>query len=161
MPIPTQLPTASVVGALAVAPKLREFEERRMLGVGRFITDSLLEKNSNRQLSEVIGMLPGVRVVRGMSSVGWIAGTRGSGSSKMPAPSEMDVRRGARPGCYVTVMLDGGYVYSGRPGEMLFDVNSLGPSQVAGIEFYPGASSVPLKFRGADTGCGLLVIWTK
>lgn len=123
----------------------------------------MLRKNDNRQLSEIIATLPGLRVTRGMGNAGWIAGTRGSGSTRNSgfAPSEMDKRKGARPGCYSTVMLDGGYVFSNRGGEMLFDVNILQTSQIAGIEYYPGASTVPLKFRGADTGCGLLIIWTR
>jgi hypothetical protein len=157
-----ELRAAEIIGAKPAPPKLSEFEERRQMGQGRFITDSLLEKNRNRQLSEIIGTTPGLRVARGMGGAGWITGTRGSGSTKgLPAPSEMDKRRGARQACYSTVMLDGGYVYSGRPGEQLFDVNTLQPSTIAGIEYYAGAASTPLKFRGADTGCGLLVIWTK
>jgi hypothetical protein len=58
-------------------------------------------------------------------------------------------------------MLDGVYVYNGSRSEMLFDVNSIPTSSISGIEYYPGAATVPLKFRGADTGCGLLIIWTK
>jgi hypothetical protein len=73
----------------------------------------------------------------------------------------MDINRGARKACYSTVMLDGGYIYTGRSGEQLFDVNSLPVSAIAGNEYYAGASTAPLKVRGTDTGCGLLVIWTK
>jgi hypothetical protein len=162
-PISQTLNEVPIIAAAPVRGRLSEFEERRAFGAGRFVTDSMLRKNDNRNLSEVIATLPGLRVTRGMGNAGWIAGTRGSGSTRNSgfAPSEMDKRKGARPGCYSTVMLDGGYVFSNRSGEMLFDVNSLQTSQIAGIEYYPGASSVPVKFRGADTGCGLLIIWTR
>lgn len=157
-----ELRAAEIIGAKPAPPKLSEFEERRQMGQGRFITDSMLQKHQNRSVSEIMATVPGLRVARGMGNAGWIMSTRGSGSSRtLPAPSEMDKRKGARPGCYSTVMLDGVYVYNGSRSEMLFDVNSIQASAIAGIEYYPGAAAVPMKFRGGDTGCGLLIIWTK
>jgi hypothetical protein len=157
-----ELRAAEILGAKPAPPKLSEFEERRQMGQGRFITDSMLDKSRNRQLGEIMSSVPGLRVARGAGGVAWITGTRGSGSTKgFPEPSEMDKRRGARKACYSTVMLDGVYVYNGGRSEQLFDVNSIQASSISGIEYYAGASTTPLKFRGADTGCGLLIIWTK
>lgn len=158
-----ELTAAEVRAAAPVAPKIREFEERRQFGQGRFITEDDLKKHFSRRLSEIIATIPGPRVIRGTSNAGWIASSRGSGSvyNSGSTGSEMDKRQGAPKACYATVMLDGNYVYSGRPGESLFDVNSIEPSQVSGIEFYAGAATVPMKFRGGNTACGLLLIWTK
>jgi hypothetical protein len=157
------LPQAAVVEGAYVPPKLREFEERRNAGYGQFLTETDLEKHRSRRLSEVLAMIPGPRVIRGTSNAGWVASSRGNGSVQRSGSSgsAMDTRQGAPKACYATVILDGNYVFSGRPGEQLFDVNTIDPSQVAGIEYYAGAATTPIKFRGADIGCGLLVIWTK
>ena len=153
-----------MITAAPVPPKLGEFDERRRAGFGRFITPDILEKNSNRRLSEVVAMMPGPRIVRGTGSNGWVASTVGPSSiQRRFRLSTMDVQRGADPKqCYAAVMLDGNLVFTGRSGEMLFDVNSIGTNSVAAIEYYRDAATVPAKFnvRGEET-CGLVVIWTK
>jgi len=160
----TNLPGVAVTTTAAVPPKLVEFEERRLAGFGRFITPDVLVKNENRRLSEVIAQLPGPRIMRGWGNYGWVASSVGSGAlERRNQVSQADIARGADPKqCYANVMLDGNMVYAGRPGELLFDVNSLGTNAVAAIEYYRNAATIPSKFNmmGNDT-CGLLVIWTK
>jgi hypothetical protein len=161
---PTNLPEVAVRTDAPVPPKLVEFEERRKAGFGRFLTPDFLEKNRDRRLSEVMAVIPGPRIVRGSGNYGWIASSVGSGAiQRRFGLSPMDVARGADPNqCYAAVMLDGNLIYSGRSGEMLFDVNSLATNTVAAIEYYRDAASTPSKFniRGGET-CGLVVIWTK
>ena len=160
----TQLPEVAVYTPAAVPPKLREFEERRLAGFGRFITPDVLAKNENRRMSEVMATLPGPRIVRGPSGNGWIASSVGASSiQRRYQLSPMDKARGADPAqCYAGVMLDGNMVFSGRSGEQLFDINSIGTNSVAAIEYYRDAASTPAKFnfRGGEA-CGLVVIWTK
>lgn len=160
----TLLPEANVITTAPVPPKLAEFDERRRAGFGRFITPDVIEKNSNRRLSEVVAMMPGPRIVRGTGSNGWVASTVGPSSiQRRFRLSTMDVQRGADPKqCYAAVMLDGNLVFTGRTGEMLFDLNSIGTNSVSAIEYYRDAATVPAKFnvRGEET-CGLVVIWTK
>lgn len=160
----TSLPEVEVKTAKPVPPKLAEFEARRLEGFGRFLTPDVLEKNRDRRMSEVIAMLPGPRIVRGWGSNGWVASSVGASSIERHfKPTSADLARGADPKqCYAAVMLDGNLVFSGRNGEMLFDVNTLGTESIAAIEYYRDAASVPMKFnvRGEET-CGLVVIWTK
>ena len=162
---PETLPAVAIKTPAAVAPKLAEFDERRRTGFGRFITQDILEKNKDRRLSEVFATLPGPRIVRGTGSYGWIASSVGPGGiQRRNSLSPMDIARGADPKqCYAAVMLDGNRVYSGRPGEQLFDVNSLGTNTIAGIEYYRDAATVPMKFNvtGGGESCGLVVIWTR
>jgi len=162
---PTILPEASVVTTAPVPPKLLEFNERMKGGFGRYLTPDFLEKNRDRRLSEVIATLPGPRLVRGTGNYGWVASSVGAGSIERRGKlSAMDINRGAdQKACYAAVILDGNIVYSGRPGEMLFDVNSLATNTVAAIEYYRGAANIPLKFNvtGGGESCGLIVIWTK
>jgi hypothetical protein len=56
----------------------------------------------------------------------------------MREPDAADRRRGAPARrCYVDVYLDGVAVYGGPVGS-LFDVNSISPNSIEGIEFYAG-----------------------
>ena len=63
--------------------------------------------------------------------------------------------------CYAAVFLDGTPVFTGRRGELLFDVNSIPTSQISGIEYYGGSGTVPAEFNVGGNTCGALVIWTK
>jgi hypothetical protein len=159
----TRLPDVAVTTPARVPPKLVEFEERRTAGFGRFLTDSVFTKNVNRRLSEIMGAVPGTRIVRGPGSNGWLANPVGYTSMSRFQLSPMDINRGADPNqCYAAVMLDGNRVFSGQPGEILFDLNSLGTNTIAGIEFYRDAATVPAKFNvSSGKTCGLIVIWTK
>jgi len=162
----TVLPEVDVTAAKPIPPRLAEFEERRASGFGRFITAEEFEKNTSRRLSEIVAKLPGPRIMRGFGNYGWVASSVGSGAIERGRSfqiSPMDRARGADPNqCYAAVMLDGNFVFSGRPGELLFDLNSLGTNSVAGIEYYRDAATVPAKFGGTrGETCGLIVIWTK
>jgi hypothetical protein len=159
----TALPEVAVTTPARVPPKLIEFEQRRQLGFGRFLTDSVLTKNVNRRLSEILGQVPGTRIVRGPGSNGWLANPVGYTSGVKFELSPMDVNRGADPNqCYAAVMLDGNRIFSGHPGELLFDLNSLSTNSIAGIEFYRDAATIPAKFnQTSGKTCGLIVIWTK
>jgi hypothetical protein len=161
---PTPLPTAEVTAPAPVPPRLVEFEERRKLGGGRFVTPDVVEKMSQHRLADVVATMPGPRIVNGQGGATWVGSSRGSGSILLNASpiSSVDRAKGANPRmCYAAVMLDGTFVYQGLPGEQLFDLSSLPTSTVAALEYYTEAT-VPMKFR--STGgitCGLLIIWTK
>jgi len=42
-------------------------------------------------------------------------------------------------------------------------VNSIPPSEIHGIEVYPGPSTIPAEYASMrrDAACGLIVIWTR
>jgi hypothetical protein len=160
---PTNLPEVAVRTSKPVPPKLVEFEMRREAGFGRFLTESTFVKNANRRMSEIISQVPGTRIVRGPGSNGWLANPVGYTSMQKFQLSTMDINRGADPNqCYAAVMLDGNRIFSGQPGELLFDLNSLATNTIAGIEFYRDAATIPGKFNmSSGKTCGLIAIWTK
>jgi hypothetical protein len=73
-----------------------------------------------------------------------------------------DINAGAGIACYADVYLDGVLVYNSSTRKVpLFDVNSIPPSNIIGIEFYAGGASVPAKYNATSGGCGVLLIWTR
>ena len=160
----TRLSTVEVKGRAAVTGKLAEFDERRRAGSGgHFITDSILVKNQDRRMAEIFAMVPGAHVVQGLGDAAWVGTSRGPSSLTRGRSglSEMDRRRGASGAiCYAAVVLDGAFVYQGL-GEQLWDINSISPGSIAGIEYYADGATIPVKYNGTRNTCGLVVIWTK
>jgi len=149
--------------------KLVEFTERQKLAVGHFINRDQLAKAEGgmRQTGDIISLIPGVRVRRGSNKI-WIASGRtvstGCAFCSMPASAlnRADFAAGARPACFMDVYLDGAMVFDARhPENGLFDVNTVQPEHIAGIEVYASAAQVPAKYNRTGNGCGVLLIWTR
>jgi hypothetical protein len=78
----------------------------------------------------------------------------------MPSGDASDRRQGAMSQCYVQVIVDGIIRYRSQVEEKLFDVNSIAPDQLAGVEYYSG-STTPMQYSSPGTTCGTLIIWTR
>ena len=166
----TVLPERVVEGASErPSAKLVEFSERQKLGTGHFITRDQLAKAEGgvRQTGDVISLVPGVRVRRGGSKI-WIASGRAVGigcafcTMSAAALDKADLAAGARPACYMDVYIDGALVYdSSSPAGGLFDVNTIPPEHISGIEVYTSAAQIPAKYNRSAGGCGVLLIWTR
>jgi len=148
------------VTARAFAPArspLAEFDERRVLGLGRYLTREVFEKSDGRKLSDVlIGYIPGIIAISNNSERSIAAGNRGNISLSFK-PGEA----GKKKGCYVQIVIDNIVRYRSSAGETLFDIDSVDPTTIAGIEFYT-VSQTPLQFNSTGgAACGTMVIWTK
>lgn len=148
----TQTQTLARVDVVATSrsgnnPRIAEFDERRKMGFGRFLTQEVFEKSEGRKLSEIlIGKLPGVRTLTRQGARMLVA-TRGSIS--------MD----RRP-CPVQIIIDD-QVRNPGLGQEMFDIDQVDPSTVAAVEFYT-VSQRPLQFnRAGNAPCGTLVIWSR
>jgi hypothetical protein len=60
----------------------------------------------------------------------------------------------AQSNCAVQLYVDGHYYPGGR-------VDDFRPVEVEGIEIYRSASEIPAAFRGRDSMCGVIAIWTR
>jgi hypothetical protein len=156
------LPDVKVETKAVMHGRLAEFEERRLAGAGgRFLTKDQIEKHAYGNLSDILKQLPGIEfrqnpglsnevyAVGGRNSVPGGSLARGGGAMKGP------------PSCLAAVVLDGAFVYAGATGEQPFNLNSINPTDIAGVEYYAGASSMPIKYNSMRNTCGLLMIWTK
>jgi hypothetical protein len=159
--------------------RLREFDRRRSLGIGRFITEAELDKAQHRQFSDVLAKLPGLVLFRpkgtGAGSKVFVVSSRGAATIMHESPI-------FGKNCPVAVWLDGVPVYrgldrqvvkpafggggggvplGGGPGEPPYDINSITTPHVAAVEFYAGPAIMPPELNVTQGTCGALVIWTK
>ena len=166
----TVLPERVVTAPGAPPPaKLVEFTERQKLGVGHFINRDQLAKAEGgfRQTGDLISLVPGVVVRRGSNKI-WVASGRTQNvkcafcTFSVRELSVADQAAGARPACFMDVYIDGALVFDSKhPENGLFDVNSVPPEHIAGIEVYAGAAQTPAKYNRTGGGCGVLLIWTR
>jgi len=153
------LDTVNVVGTARHYGKFLEFEDRRTHGGGAFLTRADLEKEKDRQLGEIVAKLPGLRVNRyGAESA--VASSRWQGGRARGGDS-MDRRKGAPRGCYSQVYIDNLRVFSADVGEALFNINSIPPSTIQGIEYYASREETPVEYASYRAECGTMLIWTR
>lgn len=161
--VSTTLPTVVVKDS---APKkwigpLKGFEERRRIGIGHFIPDSILRHDEGRPLmNTIIAHVPGVTLVAGKG-----------GTSYLVTAKQCAMAKGRPPGpicsnapCFVRVFQDGSLVYDGDPKKALtsgIDLQHLTTDTWGGVEYYAGGAEVPPQYGGTGGDCGTLLLWTR
>ena len=162
-PASTELSKVYVV-TTAIDRRLTTFEAHRSSGMGgSFLTSARLEKERGRALTDVLQGVSGADIVRGRGGAAFFATRRGYDSfMNMPNARLADRARGASSGlCYAAVVVNNVFVYRGGDEEEIFDVNSLAPTDILGVEVYKGGATMPLEYNATRKTCGLLVIFTK
>ncbi|MDE2662627.1 MAG: carboxypeptidase-like regulatory domain-containing protein [Gemmatimonadota bacterium] len=150
--VPEPVEMAPIV---ATAPRSRRLEvkgfyERKYWGElvsgGMFFTVADIERRNPIQISHMIADAPGVRLDCGIRHRNCrILNTRGA-SRFQPG------------GCLMSIIIDDVRLRV-RQGDTIDRL--VKPSEVAGLEIYRGAASLPGEFSGSDSGCGVIAIWTK
>lgn len=147
-----------------ISPMLRGFEERRhAAGPGRFISDSVLRRSENSQLTNVImSHFPGLTLGAGRMLVSTRKHCKGL---VIYRSSDRDqCQQGQTSDCFVSIFVDGALLYSARladQGVRAPDLNQQGVSNFAGIEFYADNGTAPSSMHTDDEGCGSLWLWTR
>jgi hypothetical protein len=122
--------------------KLVDFNERRRMGVGRFLDSAEFANARGSRTSDRLAQLPGLTIGRGrFLSEAYVLSTRTGGGLN----------------CRAAVWVDGVDLRG------TFSVNQLDPSMIAAVEWYAGEATIPARFnvtRGQRT-CGVLVIWLR
>ncbi|HEY4218178.1 MAG TPA: TonB-dependent receptor [Gemmatimonadaceae bacterium] len=119
--------------------KLEGFNSRRKLGIGHFITRADIEKQNPAVLSDIVRMIPGVRIV---------ANNLGS--------STLRFSRTERKDCPPQFFVDGVQVTN-------FSLDDMPPGDVEAIELYAGAAGIPPEFnrQRSNVICGAIIIWSR
>ncbi len=120
--------------------RLAEFYDRvemmGKLGTGRFITRAEIESRNPHLTTDLLRMVPGLRVSAQSRSV-------------------VVTRQGG--GCVPAIFVDGMFV--NRDGRTSIN-DFVMPQMIEGVEIYRGPSEVPPQFQDRS-GCGAIVIWTR
>lgn len=137
--IPIVLRPVVVMGKRVYSGRMAGFYQRRDKGLGHFVTREQIERRNPSQMTDIMRMIPGVRII-----------SRGIGSNTIRI-------RGSR--CAPLTWLDGFPLSAGE-----FDLDAIAPSSLEGMEVYSGMGSLPSEFtaaRSAQSMCGTIVLWSK
>ena len=137
-------PTAAWVAPVVIDARtarysgfLRGFYERRDRGNGVFFTAKDVEDRNPRLVSDLLRIIPGVRIIPG---------------------STQNVVTFRDRNCLPLVWIDGNAGTTSYLDPDLFD-----PHTLAGIEVYKGTATVPAALMGTrgQGSCGVIALWTK
>lgn len=142
------------------SPTMRAFEERRVKGIGRFVTHSQLRRYDHSTLASALGQLGGTRIVSYRAG-SYLMSTRGQSSMRgLPLAEPSDPK--SPRGCWVAVYLDGISIYAGEPGNPPPDFRRLQARDYSGVEYYAGGASKPIEYSGVKASdCGVLLLWSR
>ncbi len=143
---------------------MRDFEERRRLGFGRFITRDLLDQREHESVAAMMRGIAGVRMVQRPGSCGGgLAAASGRGIAAVEFGSAQVATCGGKPlpaACYMAIYLDGIRVWApGLPDPP--DLNRLRTNMYEGVEIYRGPSELPTRYAGTGSACGAVLLWTR
>ena len=150
-----QLPTVIVKDSLSpISANLRGFEERAKAGRGGYFVDAkALRKAENENLGRTIpAHIPGLQAMndRKSGTQTWIVSTRQVCNGLVFSCANKNA-----PSCFVSVFIDNARI----TGPV--DFSALASRDFAGVEYYPGGASLPVKYNATDNGCGVLLLWTR
>ena len=135
-----------IVTEKAISMRLAEFEQRRRAGVGEFMGPVEIDRINTVYATELFRRFMSVNV----------------GPSRTSAMTEyfaLSRREGGNPSlgaCPMTVYVDQ------VPMPTPFNLDLLpSPKDLAGIEVYSGAATIPPQFSGTNRGCGVILVWTR
>lgn len=132
------------------------FEERRRMGLGKFLDSETLRKNDHRRLPDALRDLQGVSIY---------VPPKCPGNRCESPPLNMQIAYNTRMKCYFRVLLDGVMVGKGQDGPPAWqgqlDLNAELLGNIEAIEVYRGAGEVPTEYSGASSQCGVILVWSR
>lgn len=122
-------------------PKMAGFLDRRAMGFGSFIDETILREREYSPLSMVLrGHVAGVTLVH-------LANNQGYG-----------VMMSRVPKCWAQIFLDGMRIVKG--GEP-YNIDQHTVQNLMAVEVYKGAASTPIQYSGSNSSCGTVLLWTR
>ncbi|MEP6620604.1 MAG: carboxypeptidase-like regulatory domain-containing protein [bacterium] len=131
------------------------FEDRRRMGLGKFIDATALKENENRRLEDVLRQFSNIRLIVPPSCIT----TRTMCNKKIAVGN-----RGSVNDCPMQVVIDESVAYRASYGDIdwsnTYDIGSMQVSSLVGVEIYRSPAEVPMEWGGNSAVCGVLVLWT-
>ncbi len=130
-----------------VMPDLTGFDRRRRSGMGHYITADDIAQRHATETSRLLSGVPGISINGGVVST--LRGVNTINGSS----------------CRSVVVLVDGVVMAGdrnpfNHGGAGFDINTIPPGFIKGIEVYAGPATTPVELATPSV-CGLVAIWTR
>lgn len=155
---------ANALAAVVVRDTARTSFERRARrnAGGSFIRQDEIEKRKPVRTSDLFRALPGVRI-DDSSGVTQLVSIR---STRQTAPTSRQMTLGGETVNIPSTNAKRCVLRIGVNGRLMmqdFSVDDVRPMEVAGIEVYLGAATIPTEFSNVqrDAPCGIIMIWTK
>jgi hypothetical protein len=155
---------ASTLAPMVVRDTARTSFERRARrnAGGSFIRQADIEKRKPLKMSDLFRSLPGVRIddSSGVTQLVSIRSTRQTSPTAraMTIGGEtVKIPSGNAERCVLRIGVNGKLMMPG------FSIDDVRPEEVAGIEVYLGAATLPTEFSSVqhDAPCGMIMIWIK
>ena len=147
---PSAVPVAPVVVKVeARVPALERngFYDRKKAGQGYFIERPLIESRESRLTSELFTGITGVKLLHKPGG-GYFVVLRGG----------MATRLSRNPHCPPRVFLDGALVQAF--GEW-YDLDLIQRNELEAIEVYRSPAQLPAQYGGAESRCGVILLWRR
>jgi hypothetical protein len=154
---------------------LEGFEERQRKGFGKFIDSTELNSKEYRTLTDLLRTVSGVALV----SPPYCGQPYAEGTRRLQRRYNCIDDRSYRVAmganlCAMQVMLDGTQFIPGKKIDnaepptdpthdwrSTMDIATVPLRDVTAIEIYRRNGEVPMEFRGNETECGMVMIWTR
>jgi hypothetical protein len=157
------VPVAFALGPVTVMAEPEEnaaylarsgYMERKRMGQGVYLdgTDLMERRSRARDFADVLRAIPGVSTI-----------ALGGDNSAFRLRGMESIARPCRiPLVYLDGMVVGGNDHGGSWSQVVRDLTSvIHLEHLLAIEVYRGPSEVPSEFGGAESGCGVILIWTR
>lgn len=143
-------------------PAMREFEENRKIGIGRFITREELERQKAARLTALLTTMNGIRFARLYNRLYATAGRRAAtgGSDRCYFFDGQDsiVNCQSTPECFMQVWIDNHPLFRGQNSETVPDLSHYSPQEFEAIEIYSSGAETPSRYMGTGTQCGVIIL---
>jgi hypothetical protein len=124
------------------------FDRRRTTAIGHFLDTTDIARAGAVQFEEVFRMVPGV-LLRPNGSGYLVELQRGQGQITNPRLANY---------CPPSYFIDGVYY---PPPPIQTPSVPLAPEEILAIEVYSNVFSAPIQYQRLDSGCGVILVWTK
>ena len=136
------------------------FEERRKLGIGRFLDSAFLRRAEGRRLSDLFAGIGEVKVVAGPVCTGSnIRDCVADRRSRFAINARMQII----DHCFMALIVDGSVLFRGGdvPWDAAIDINTWTVDRLQGVEVYAIPGEVPMEYGGTNATCGAILFWNK
>ncbi len=127
------------------AGKMEDFERRRQMGFGKFLTGAELHDPLRGGLDMQLRRFARIRLV----ALPWRWG------------GGFAAARGGTEACFMAVYMDGVPYWTPDMGTPPPDLTKFHPLTLEGVEVYGGLAEMPIEFTGRGSLCGVILLWTR